>query len=65
MLENTRKIENATKCKEVQKIVRKILQNAHFLASTEVSFRTSLCIFIISQEYAPALHPMLYLQAIQ
>ena len=50
MLKNARKIENATKCKELQKICRK--ENtaiAHFLACPEVSFRTALCIFIISQ----------------
>ena len=36
MLGNARNIENATDCKELQRIVRKILQNAHILACPDV-----------------------------
>ena len=47
MLGNARKIENATKCKEFQIIVRKILQSAHILACPEVRDFVPLYVYLL------------------
>ena len=48
MLENARKIENATKCKELQKICRKEnTANAHFLACPEVRDFVPLYVYLL------------------
>ena len=51
MIDNARKckekIENATKCNEVQRIVRKIQQNSHILACPYVRDFVPLYVYLL------------------